>query len=242
MKGKVPPPWLRRTAEFFSAPGVFTCEGAGGVKGAAEIPVFNEIDPPESPSLVGRVEKKLGKRFTPALREWFRVAGAGILFGQSTGPDQATGFFLYPPSYLVEAQRNLLRQLRDSYRSALELAEGAEADELKRELKERVPEFLVLGSAAYSGNYLVLDFGARAEEKPILYLDHEMGYRDCGAESRAFRHLPDLLAFAMKDPVGFLNEKLGCFTRYSDGKTETQWIPKSYRRTPGAEVPINTST
>jgi hypothetical protein len=30
------------------------------------------------------------------------------------------------------------------------------------------------------------------------------------------------------EPVHFLNELLFCYTRFSDGKTETQWIPKRY--------------
>jgi hypothetical protein len=31
----------------------------------------------------------------------------------------------------------------------------------------------------------------------------------------------------IKDPPGFLYQ-CGCFTRYSDGKTDIQWIPKEY--------------
>jgi hypothetical protein len=28
------------------------------------------------------------------------------------------------------------------------------------------------------------------------------------------------------DPASLMSEELGCYTRYSDGKTDIQWIPK----------------
>jgi hypothetical protein len=37
----------------------------------------------------------------------------------------------------------------------------------------------------------------------------------------------DFLEIIVSDPPGFLYQ-CGCFTRYSDGNSEIQWIPKEY--------------
>jgi hypothetical protein len=37
----------------------------------------------------------------------------------------------------------------------------------------------------------------------------------------------EFLDSILADPADFLNH-LGCYTRYSDGKTDIQWIPKEY--------------
>jgi hypothetical protein len=42
--------------------------------------------------------------------------------------------------------------------------------------------------------------------------------------ARSFAALLDRIA---DDPAKFLRE-VGCYTRYSDGKTDTQWIPNEF--------------
>jgi len=32
----------------------------------------------------------------------------------------------------------------------------------------------------------------------------------------------------VREPVKLLAEEVGCYTRYSDGKTDAQWIPEEF--------------
>ena len=38
----------------------------------------------------------------------------------------------------------------------------------------------------------------------------------------------EFIARLHKHPISVLNEDLGGYTRYFDGKTESQWVPKRY--------------
>ena len=57
----------------------------------------------------------------------------------------------------------------------------------------------------------------------IFYADHDGWY-----ESAFANDFQKFLAHVTRKPVNLLNEELGCYTRYSDGKTDAQWIPEVY--------------
>ena len=66
-----------------------------------------------------------------------------------------------------------------------------------------------------SGNYFVVSKGK------IFYSDH-----DGGDDTKWGSNLEEFFKIALTDPAKFLYDA-GCYTRYYDGKTETQYIPKA---------------
>lgn len=56
----------------------------------------------------------------------------------------------------------------------------------------------------------------------IFYMDHD----DFNEEPIA-DNVESLIDALLADPPQFLYDR-GCYTRYSDGKTKRQWIPKQY--------------
>ena len=80
---------------------------------------------------------------------------------------------------------------------------------------------VVFGEIPHSANYLVLQPDGNQAGK-VFYADHDDFKTEAMAPS-----FEDLLTMIVDDPPGFLYQ-CGCFTRYSDGKTTIQWIPKEY--------------
>jgi hypothetical protein len=80
---------------------------------------------------------------------------------------------------------------------------------------------IVIGEIPHSANYFVIQ-PSGDEAGQLFYCDHDDFKTEPMAES-----FEDLLSMIVKDPPGFLYQ-CGCFTRYSDGKTDIQWIPKKY--------------
>lgn len=80
---------------------------------------------------------------------------------------------------------------------------------------------LAFGEIPDSANYFTVKLSGPPAGK-IFYADHDDFSDDPFADSFA-----DFLARIVDDPPKFLYD-VGCYTRYSDGKTPTQWIPKEY--------------
>jgi len=78
-----------------------------------------------------------------------------------------------------------------------------------------------IGEPCGSGNYFLFRLDG-PNSGNIFYTDHELG------ASEPFAHsFYELLNRIATDPVQFLND-VGCYARYSDGITDTQWIPKEF--------------
>jgi hypothetical protein len=75
---------------------------------------------------------------------------------------------------------------------------------------------VAFATIAASGNYFVIHKGA------IYYSDH-----DSGDDSPWGENIEQFLERALSDPARFLYEA-GCYTRYSDGETDRQFIPESF--------------
>ncbi len=90
---------------------------------------------------------------------------------------------------------------------------------------------IVIGDIPHSANYLVLQPDGQNAGN-LYYFDHDDFQEDPLAES-----IEALLEMIIEDPASFLHER-GCYTRYSDGKTKTQWIPKEYVANCDDEVPL----
>jgi hypothetical protein len=72
-----------------------------------------------------------------------------------------------------------------------------------------------------SGNYFVMPMDGPAAGK-IFYADHDGWYESAFADD-----FNGFLALVTK-PARLISEELGCYTRYSDGTTKTQWVPEEY--------------
>lgn len=104
---------------------------------------------------------------------------------------------------------NDLKKLNEDWK---EWFSDYEEDELYDFQKDGV----AFGEIAHSGNYFVFYEGR------VFYSDHdEFEEKDLGETFNEF------LQKIADDPADFLLE-MGCYTRYSDGKTEEQWIPKEF--------------
>ncbi len=84
-----------------------------------------------------------------------------------------------------------------------------------------VIDSLAFGEIPHSENDFTVKLSGPHAGK-IFYADHDDFSDDPFADSFA-----DFLARIVDDPPKFLYD-VGCYTRYSDGKTSTQWIPKEY--------------
>jgi hypothetical protein len=87
------------------------------------------------------------------------------------------------------------------------------------------PEWLrhgiVFGEIPHSANYFLIH-PQGAGRGPIYYLNHDGFKNEALAPS-----FDEFLSLIVSNPPGFLRT-LGCYTRYFDGITRTQWIPKEY--------------
>ncbi|MCO6454888.1 MAG: hypothetical protein J5I93_06280 [Pirellulaceae bacterium] len=80
---------------------------------------------------------------------------------------------------------------------------------------------VVVGRIPHSANYFVIGTTDHESGK-IFYLDHDDFIEEPIAEDAEA-----LIAALLADPAQFLYDR-GCYTRYSDGTTDRQWIPKQY--------------
>lgn len=72
-----------------------------------------------------------------------------------------------------------------------------------------------------SGNYFVMPVEGPNAGK-VFYADHDGWY-----ESHFAKHFSEFITRVTNSPAHLLSEELGCYSRYSDGKTPIQWIPES---------------
>jgi hypothetical protein len=57
----------------------------------------------------------------------------------------------------------------------------------------------------------------------VFYINHDDWRDQPFAES-----FDEFLAHISDSPATLLSEELGCYARYSEGQTDTQWIPIAY--------------
>ena len=75
---------------------------------------------------------------------------------------------------------------------------------------------IALATVPHSGNYFVMPVEGATAGK-IFYADHDGWYESAFADD-----FDDFLARATQEPVHLLAKELGCYTRYTDGKTTAQ--------------------
>lgn len=126
------------------------------------------------------------------------------------------------------------------YKDALSDAAGIEAlpvaqwneagDDMRQGLEylddESDPDHIRTGvtfaTAPESGNYFVMPVEGPNAGK-VFYANHDGWY-----DSHFSENFDEFIARVTSNPAQLLSEELGCYARYSDGKTPIQWIPESY--------------
>lgn len=91
--------------------------------------------------------------------------------------------------------------------------EGMESNELYDFQKEG----MAFGEISQSGNYFVF------YQRRVYYADHD-GWEKTILGNSFFDFLNEMI----KDPCKFMYDR-GCYSRFEDGKTNKQWIPKLYK-------------
>ena len=91
---------------------------------------------------------------------------------------------------------------------------------------ENDPDHIVTGisiaTVPHSGNYFVMPVEGPSAGK-IFYADHDGWYESAFADD-----FSSFLTRVTREPVKLLAKDVGCYTRYSDGETDSQWIPEEY--------------
>jgi hypothetical protein len=162
------------------------------------------LKPPASAKALARIDSLLGEAGAP-FQQLYGLHNGMVLYRDSQS--NAAGVTFFP----IEEWPARSQAMRDEL-----TAMGWEEDQMPLWLKEGI----AFGEIPHSANFFVVGVGEDAGK--IFYADHDDFMEDPIAED--FEELLDMIR---SDPADFLYQR-GCYTRYSDGKTDTQWIPKEY--------------
>ena len=178
----------------------FRCGPAGGRKAKAiEIPIRQDLNKPATAKHLATLRRLLNSH-AAKFEPLYAKHNGGALYVQP--PDNA-GLLLYPINEWESATRRFKKEL-DEW--------GRDSDELYDFEREGV----IFGEPPASGNHLFLFEGA------VYYSNHDGGDDEPLAPS-----FDAFLDRVVDDPAKFLYD-LGCYARYSDGRTKEQWIPEKY--------------
>lgn len=188
------------------APG-FRCYACGD---HSERPTFlarvkNHVGKPGSAKAVAAVTTACGA-VSPILKRFVELHDGVLLYRDSKSDAAGVEFFK------ATEWRSRTEEMRESM-----TAMGFEQSQMPDWFQRGV----VFGEIPHSANYLVIQPHGD-DAGTVFYCDHD----DFKTEPYA-ASVEELLGMILNDPPGFLYQ-CGCFTRYSDGKTSTQWIPKEY--------------
>jgi hypothetical protein len=166
--------------------------------------VSNKLNPPASSDAIKEIKSHLGAAGEP-FQKLYRKHNGLLLYWSSRA--RAAGVRFFP----VEEWPTRSEEMREQL-----CAMGWDEEEFPTWLKTCI----VFGEIPQSANYFAVSVGKSAGK--IYYVDHD------SFETKPFaKGLEELLDRIQSNPATFLY-KCGCYTRYSDGKTGTQWIPKEY--------------
>ena len=189
------------------APG-FRCYAAGDETLALRFTasVTHQLKAPAKQKELGRLESLLGWH-DPDLHDLYERYNGFTLYCDTRSDDAGVRFF--PVEELESTTREVLGEFREM-----------ETDKLYGDLCDGV----VIGEIPKSWNYFFYQT-APTRRGSIYYLMHDPLYE----EGLRFESIGDLLSSIISDPPQFLYD-LGCYTRFSDGVTDNQWIPSEYLR------------
>lgn len=175
--------------------------------------VKNSVNPPADKSALSTIDELLGAAGS-TVKSFYGMHDGVLMYEDSLptrwsgGEFETAGVAFFP----VREWHDKTTEMRDSL-----LTMGCCEDDMPDWLRHGI----VFGEIPHSSNYFVFQpSGEHAGQ--VFYADHDDFQADSIAGS-----FEEFLDRILADPADFLN-RLGCYTRYSDGKTEVQWIPKEF--------------
>jgi hypothetical protein len=188
------------------APG-FRCYAAGNETGERFLAqVRHVLNGPASAEAIAQVRQLLGSH-ADKVAALYRVHDGFVLYQDTKS--EAAGIQLLP----VEQWSEATDDMRDWFEH---LADEPEND------PDHIVTGIAIATVPHSGNYFVMPIEGTSAGK-VFYADHDGWYESAFADD-----FDDFLAHVVREPVKLLAEEVGCYTRYSDGKTDAQWIPEEY--------------
>jgi len=186
---------------------IFWCYACGDREEILSLPakLTHELGEPATESDISQIKKWFGGSANEFIELYRRLNGF-TLYIDTNG--YAAGITFYPVDRWLAQTKEMKKQFKDmGFR--------------QNELPSSTIDTLAFAEIPHSGNYFTIKRNGAASGK-IFYADHD----DC-VEEPLYDSLSNLLSSILIDPAKFLNS-VGCYTRYSDGNTRTQWIPKEY--------------
>jgi hypothetical protein len=188
------------------APG-FRCFAAGDESGPRFVArIHHTLHEPTAAEDLSLIREVLGTHAEQLVAFYAQHDGC-VLYGDTLS--DAAGIELLPVGQWQDAREDM----REMFEHLIE-----EPDEDP----DRIMTGVAFATVPGSGNYFVIPVEGPAAGR-VFYADHDGWYEAAFAD--------DFDAFVSRvahDPVRLLSEDLGCYTRYSDGKSEAQWIPEVY--------------
>jgi hypothetical protein len=187
-----------------AAPG-FRCYAAGHEAGPRFVArVRHVLNAPASSKSIAQLRRML-KSEADAIADFYRHHDGFVLYQDTES--EAAGVELLPIEQWEEATDDMQNWF-----------DHLEPDDDP----DHILTGIAIAAVPQSGNYFVMPIEGASAGK-VFYADHDGWYESAFADDFA-----GFLLHVMREPVALLNEELGCYTRYSDGRTDAQWIPEEY--------------
>jgi hypothetical protein len=194
----------------------FRCYAAGNrAKNASFLAaVRNEVNPPADDRALSTIEKLLGSA-AATVRQFYAKHDGVLLYQDTRLARRRAGPQFYAAGvafFSVNDWEHNSKEMRERL-----VAIGWSLEEMPGWLQEGI----AFGEIPRSANYFVIQpSGENAGN--VFYANHDAFEQDPLAGS-----FEEFLDSILADPANFLYRR-GCYTRYSDGETDLQWIPKEY--------------
>ena len=186
------------------APG-FLCKGAGDAREKKFLAkITHKVSEPASASALSKLAQMIPIG-SEQLLAFYKSHDGLVLYKDTIGDAEGVELFSVAG---MDGGTNELRQWLDP------LEEEDDNNKLK--------SAIAIGQVPHSGNYFAMPVEGPGVGK-VFYVDHDDWREEPFAET--FDELVDQIA---SSPAKLLSEVLGCYARYSDGKTNIQWIPGEF--------------
>lgn len=168
-------------------------------------PLSHTMGPPADETAIQLLQEYLGPK-ADSFVDLYSEHDGFTLYRDRQG--DAEGLRFFP----VEQWERFTQEMKESFSDM-----GFEPEEWP----EAAVDSLAFGEIPHSGNFFTVKTSG-SKRGQIFYADHDDFTEEAFAKS-----LSEFLARIVKDPAQFLYD-VGCYTRYSDGSTSAQWIPKQF--------------
>lgn len=210
-------PWIVELRDFVSAPDPrFRCHATGWPVSAPEhwiARLRHELAAPASEAELRALREGFEQPFPQDFIDFYSAHNGATLYEDTvvnTAGFRTRGIYVAPIS-----EWSVLGSEYEVWLDSLD----------EDEYEELVPDWArgaaVFAEVPNSGNYFLVVLSGEKRGQ-IVYFDHD------GFEFDDFAlRLPEFFARVTTEPATLLHD-LGCYARYADGTTGTQWIPEEY--------------